>query len=94
MKLKSRPTSTAALGLTAGLVVLLLLAGCGSGGSAPTAGGAPQGQGQSAGAPANPELQSLVGAARAEGQLQLVWGEGTVGGPEGSGRLASGFNRA
>jgi iron(III) transport system substrate-binding protein len=41
----------------------------------------------------NPELQALIDAARREGQLTFVWGEGTFGGSEGIKRLVEGFNR-
>jgi iron(III) transport system substrate-binding protein len=36
----------------------------------------------------------MIDAARAEGQLSLIWGEGTLGGSEGVRRLAEGFNRS
>jgi iron(III) transport system substrate-binding protein len=39
-------------------------------------------------------LQSLIDAARQEGQLSLIWGEGTMGGSDGVRKLAEGFNRA
>jgi iron(III) transport system substrate-binding protein len=39
-------------------------------------------------------LQALVAAARQEGSLSLVWGQGSMGGSEGVARLAEGFNRA
>lgn len=38
-------------------------------------------------------LQTIVEAARKEGQLVLVWGEGTMGGSEGVRRLAEGYNK-
>jgi ABC-type Fe3+ transport system substrate-binding protein len=42
---------------------------------------------------ASPELQALVDGARQEGSLSLVWGEGTVGGTQGTRRLAERFNQ-
>src|SRR5262249_48246598 len=36
---------------------------------------------------------AMVDAARKEGQLALIWGDGTMGGSEGIRRLADGFNR-
>jgi ABC-type Fe3+ transport system substrate-binding protein len=43
--------------------------------------------------PREPALQALIDAARAEGQLTLVWGEGTIGGTNGVRRIAEGLNR-
>ena len=40
-----------------------------------------------------PELQAVVDAARQEGVLDLVWGEGIVSGREGTMRLVEGLNR-
>lgn len=40
-----------------------------------------------------PALQALVDAARAEGQLTLLWGEGTLGGSANARELADGYNR-
>jgi iron(III) transport system substrate-binding protein len=60
-------------------------------GAAPAAGSAP------AAAPAaaqfSPALQAIVDGARQEGQLTLIWGEGTMGGSEGARRIAEGLNR-
>jgi iron(III) transport system substrate-binding protein len=39
------------------------------------------------------ELQVLIDAARQEGTLDLVWGDGSVGGREGTSRLMDGVNR-
>src|SRR5829696_6591786 len=39
------------------------------------------------------ELQAIVEGARQEGQLTLIWGEGTLGGSEGVQRIADGLNR-
>jgi ABC-type Fe3+ transport system substrate-binding protein len=40
-----------------------------------------------------PALQAIVDAARQEGVLDLVWGEGIVGGREGTARLIEGLNK-
>src|SRR5436309_2339864 len=40
-----------------------------------------------------PALQALVDAARQEGALDLVWGDGSLGGREGTSRLMDGLNR-
>jgi iron(III) transport system substrate-binding protein len=81
------------------LALLLALAACAPGAapSAPAAPAAPA-SGPPAAAPGQPpaaagSLQALVEAARAEGSLSLIWGEGTLGGAEGTRRLAEGFNR-
>src|SRR5262249_48105010 len=37
--------------------------------------------------------QAMIEAARKEGQLTLIWGEGTMGGSEGVRRLAAGYNK-
>jgi iron(III) transport system substrate-binding protein len=73
------------------------------GGAAPAArSGAPAASGAAPAAPAapaaqapaaSPELQALVEAARKEGSLSFVWGDGTMGGSEGIARLAAAFNR-
>ena len=82
-------------------------AGSGSGAGAaqaPRAGGAEAGRAAPASQPASsqaapassatsPELQRLIDAARQEGRLSFVWGEGTLGGSQGIQRLADGFNR-
>jgi ABC-type Fe3+ transport system substrate-binding protein len=41
----------------------------------------------------SPALQAVIDAARQEGVLDLVWGEGIVGGREGTTRLVEGLNR-
>ena len=43
--------------------------------------------------PRDPALQALIDGARQEGQLTLVWGEGTLGGTNGVRRIAEGLNR-
>jgi iron(III) transport system substrate-binding protein len=68
-------------------VVALVLAAACAPPARPSAAPAPPG-----GATAAP-LQALIDGARQEGQLSFVWGEGTLGGSEGVGRLAAGFNR-
>jgi ABC-type Fe3+ transport system substrate-binding protein len=74
-------------------LLLLLLNGCSGRGpaSAPvgSTGSAPAPPGGTEVAP----LQALIDGARQEGQLSLVWGEGTLGGSEGVARLVEGFNR-
>jgi iron(III) transport system substrate-binding protein len=53
--------------------------------------------GSSAAAPApvqfSPALQALIDGARQEGQLTLIWGEGTMGGTDGARRITEGLNR-
>jgi hypothetical protein len=77
---------------------LVVLTACGpsggSGGSqARGSGAAPAPQAAArAGPAASPELQALIDSARQEATLSLVWGEGTVGGTQGTKRLAEGFN--
>jgi iron(III) transport system substrate-binding protein len=39
-------------------------------------------------------LQTLIEGARREGQLDLIWGDSSIGGAAGAQRLADGFNRA
>src|SRR5688500_6152327 len=41
----------------------------------------------------NAALQALIDGARREGQLVLIGGDGTFGGPEAIRRLADGYNR-
>ncbi|HEY7064604.1 MAG TPA: ABC transporter substrate-binding protein [Chloroflexota bacterium] len=41
----------------------------------------------------SPALQALIDAARQEGEIDLVWGEGSLGGREGTKRLMDGLNR-
>jgi ABC-type Fe3+ transport system substrate-binding protein len=48
---------------------------------------------QPAAPPAAP-LQAVIDAARAEGELRLVWSEGSMGGSDGMRRLADGLNKA
>ncbi len=71
-------------------LVLALLAACAPAAGAPRPAPAPAAQ---AAAAEGVTLQALVEAARQEGQLSLVWGEGTLGGGDGVRRLAEGFNR-
>ncbi|HLY65265.1 MAG TPA: ABC transporter substrate-binding protein, partial [Chloroflexota bacterium] len=72
---------------------LSLLAACGG-----TPASAPSAQPGAASAPAsaaaNTELQTIIDGARKEGQLSLVFGEGTMGGTEAINQLAVGFNKA
>ena len=86
------------------LALLVTLVACGSpapSGSGAAKPGAAAGSG-SAAAPASggaapaavsPALQAIIDGARQEGQLTLVWGEGTVGGVSGAQRIADGLNR-
>jgi len=61
------------------------------GAAAPAAGGtAPA----ATAAQLSPALQAIVDGARQEGQLTLIWGEGTMGGSEGARRIADGLNKA
>jgi iron(III) transport system substrate-binding protein len=88
-----------------GVWLLLIVAACGPGASAPPGsrgGSEPGASRNAAGAPAATAatqaptagtLQALIEGARKEGALSFVWGEGTVGGSEGIRRLAQGFNR-
>jgi ABC-type Fe3+ transport system substrate-binding protein len=77
--------------------VLVFLVACGPSASAP----APQpaaAPAAPAGAPAqapatSPALQALIDGARREGQLNLVWGDSSIGGEEGIRRMAQGFNK-
>src|SRR6266849_2987972 len=76
--------------LATGALVGSSLLACGSGAS-------PE-RSQPAAAPAvapppGDPLAAMVDAARKEGQLTLIWGEGTMGGNEGVRRLAEGFNK-
>ncbi len=70
-------------------------AGAPSGAAPPAAAGQPAAPSASAAAPTawSPEVQALIDAARQEGRLSFVWGEGTLGGSQGIQRLAEGFNR-
>jgi ABC-type Fe3+ transport system substrate-binding protein len=75
---------------------LLLLAGCAPAATSPArppAAPAPAATGAAASPAAAPALAALVEAARREGSLSFIWGEGTMGGSEGTRRLAEGFNR-
>jgi ABC-type Fe3+ transport system substrate-binding protein len=82
-------------GLAVGMSALVLaaLVAC-----APTA-PATAPTGATGAAPARPEaarppaLQALIDAARQEGAIDLVWGEGSLGGREGTRRLVDGLNR-
>ena len=71
-------------------MVLLVAAACAPAAPSPAA----PAENAGAGAAAPPSsLQALIDAARREGQLTFIWGEGTLGGTEGVRRLAEGFNR-
>src|SRR4051794_29680090 len=94
---------TAHNGLRAGIGALMLaaLVACGAPAASPRA-AAPDAP-ASAAAPAaaapasattrSPGLQTLIDAARQEGVIDLVWGEGSVGGREGTKRLTDALNR-
>ncbi len=60
---------------------------------AAAAGSAPRSGGAVASAAASPALQAVVDGARREGSLSLVWGEGTLEGAEGAGRVAQALNQ-
>src|SRR4051794_31825059 len=83
-------------GVPAGVSALLLavLVACAAPSAAP--GQAPPRAPAAAADPATahpPALQTLIDAARQEGAIELVWGEGSVGGREGTRRLVDGINR-
>jgi ABC-type Fe3+ transport system substrate-binding protein len=64
-----------------------------AGGTAPAA-GTTGSAGSAPAAPAvSPALQAIVDGARQEGQLTLVWGEGTLGGTTGVQRIAERLNK-
>src|SRR5262249_41231597 len=63
----------------------------GGGPPRPAPGGRPPGGGPAA---QSDRLHALVEAARQEGALDLVWGDGIIGGNQGVRRLAEGYNRA
>src|SRR5437016_255960 len=78
------------LGTVTSALVLLALAACAPGRAAPAA------QPASAGGPASTQptaLQSLIDAAREEGQLTLIWSETAIGGTATAQRLGEGFNQ-
>jgi len=56
--------------------------------------GAGTAPGQAASGAVDPAMQQLIDGARKEGQLDLVWGYGTVGDSTGVGPFADGFNKA
>ncbi|HEY7067616.1 MAG TPA: ABC transporter substrate-binding protein [Chloroflexota bacterium] len=68
--------------LAANLLLVASLAACAPAASGGT--GAPQ---------RSPALQAVIDGARQEGQLTLIWGEGTMGGTDGVRRIAEGLNR-
>jgi ABC-type Fe3+ transport system substrate-binding protein len=74
--------------------------GAPSGGqAAPAGGGAPGASAGSAASASAGQVQAgplgdLIAGARREGQLNLVWGAGTMGGADGIRRLRDGFNKA
>src|SRR5688500_2361536 len=81
--------------------VLAFLIGCGPSASAPAPkqAAAPAAPAAPAAAPAqttaaSPALQALIDGARREGQLNLVWGDSSIGGEEGIRRMVQGFNQA
>jgi ABC-type Fe3+ transport system substrate-binding protein len=75
-------------------VALAALAACAAPAAAPgpTPPSAPAAAQPAAARP--PALQALVDAARQEGTIELIWGEGSVGGREGTRRLVDGLNQA
>src|SRR5579862_7566180 len=74
------------------LIVGLLLTACG--GAAPAVpGSAPESSSGAQASPASASLQAVIDGARREGQITLVWGEGTVGGSEGAKQLVAGLNK-
>jgi ABC-type Fe3+ transport system substrate-binding protein len=60
--------------------------------AAPATGSAPAAAGGST--QFSPARQAIIDGARQEGQLTLIWGEGTMGGSDGARRIAEGLNRA
>jgi ABC-type Fe3+ transport system substrate-binding protein len=87
--------------LTIGVLVAILAAGCAPSTAAPSAkpsGAVPSGGAaapQAASQPAPSEaMAKLIEGARQEGELVLMWGPDTNGGPEGARRLGEGFNKA
>src|SRR5262245_26244799 len=81
------------LGTVTSALVLLALAACAPGRAAPAA-QPPSAGGPSSTAPAPLQaLPTLIEAARAEGQLTLVWSETAIGGTATAQRLGEGFNQ-
>src|SRR5690242_13198502 len=79
-------------GLAAALFSLMVLAACG--GATPAGPTSSASAGQTSTRPSTaPALQAIVDGAAKEGQLDLVWGEGTEGGTDGIQKLAAGFNK-
>src|SRR5262249_52489375 len=79
-----------------GTLLVLTLVGCAPAASAPArppAAAAPAVSADARAAQTPAGLQPLIDAARQEGQLALIWGEGSLGGSDGGRRLAEGFNR-
>src|SRR5262249_6640297 len=75
-------------------LVLAALVACASPSGAPSQ--APASAPAAAAQPAanrSPTLQALVDAARQEGAIDLVWGEGSLGGREGTRQLIDAINR-
>jgi ABC-type Fe3+ transport system substrate-binding protein len=95
------------LGLATGGLLLLALATCGPAASSPPssapspaantapsrASSGPQPTAAASRPATSPALQQLIDAARQEGSLSFIWGDGTLGGSDGVRRLAEGFNR-
>jgi iron(III) transport system substrate-binding protein len=87
------------LRVATGALAALTLAACASGAATGpvTAPAPPAVSTPAASAPSAPAqsdaLQAMVEAARREGQLSLIWGEGTMGGDVGVRRLAEGYNK-
>ncbi|HEY7066866.1 MAG TPA: ABC transporter substrate-binding protein [Chloroflexota bacterium] len=80
------PTSTR---VVVTIVCLALVAACAAPAAAPPA-SAPA---PAASEPLSPSLQRIVDAARAEGTVNVVWGETSLGGREGAQRIGASLNR-
>ncbi len=95
----SRDALRAAAGALAALVLAACAASPSASGPARPAASAPAAAGETGAADASATaapsaaLQAIVDGARKEGQLTLIWGEGTMGGHEGVRRLAEGYNK-
>jgi len=70
------------------------VAGSATGAGSSASGTAASAAGQSSAGQAPTSLQALIDGARKEGQLNLIWGEGTEGGTPGIQELATGFDKA
>jgi ABC-type Fe3+ transport system substrate-binding protein len=92
--------------LITGILAVVLTVGCAPSAAAPAAkpaGAAPSGVAPAGGAAApqaaskpatSDAMAKLIEGARQEGELLLMWGPDTNGGPEGARRLGEGFNQA